>query len=140
MTELYRQQGKVSGEKSTQSPANTPKSTTSWSITSTAHPSKKETHKSSNRGGDKNPPRTKIDSSHKIPLTKKRKNNAGHAEEPKIESGQLQLEIETEHMQKIGSSTVEISETKFFTKMNPSYSKALFLTANLKVWSLKREM
>jgi hypothetical protein len=113
-TELYRQQGKVSSEKSAQSPANTPKSTTSQSIASTTHPSKKETQKSSNEGGDKNPPHIKIDSSHKIPLTKKRKNNAGQADEPEIESEQVQLEIETEHMHKIGSSTVEIAETDIF--------------------------
>ena len=76
-TELYRQHGKVSGEKSTQSPANTPKRRTSWSIASTVHPSKKATQKSSNGGGDKNSPRINIDSSHKIPLAKKRKKNAG---------------------------------------------------------------
>jgi hypothetical protein len=43
---LYRQHGKVSGEKSTQSLANIPKSVTSWSIASMVHPSKKESHKS----------------------------------------------------------------------------------------------
>jgi hypothetical protein len=75
-TELYRQHGKVSSEKSAQSLANTPKSMTSRSIASTTHPNKKTTHKYSNGGGDKNPPHIKIDSSHKIPLTKKRKNNA----------------------------------------------------------------
>jgi hypothetical protein len=96
--ELYRQHGKVSSEKSTESPASTAKSTTSRSIASMVHPSKKETQKYSNRGGDKNPPCINIDSSHKIPLTKKRKNNAGQAEEPQIESGKLQLEIEVEHM------------------------------------------
>ena len=42
-TELYRQNEKVSSEKSTQSPASTPKSTTSRSIASTVHPSKKAT-------------------------------------------------------------------------------------------------
>jgi hypothetical protein len=47
-------------------------------------PSKKETQKYSNRGGDKNPPCIKIDISHKITLTKKRKSNAGQADEPKI--------------------------------------------------------
>jgi hypothetical protein len=122
MTELYRQQGKVSGEKSVQSPTNTPKSTTSQSIASTTHPSKKETQKSSNGGGDKNPPRTKIDSSHKVPLTKKRKNIVGQADEPKIESEQMQLEIEIEHMHKVGpsadamhhSSAMEIAETDIF--------------------------
>jgi hypothetical protein len=42
-TELYIQQGKVSDDKSDQSPTSTPKSTTSHSITSTTHPNKKET-------------------------------------------------------------------------------------------------
>ena len=115
-TELYRQQGKVSSEKSAQSPASTPKSATSRSIASTAHPSKKATQKSSNGGGDKNPPHIKIDSSHKIPLTKKRKNNAGQANEPKIESEQVQIEIETEHMHKIGPSAMEIAKTDIFDK------------------------
>jgi len=113
VTELYRQQGKVFGEKSAQSPASTPKSTISQRIISKSHPSKKETQKSSNKGGDKNP-RIKIDSSHKIPLMKKRKNNAGQADEPEIESEQVQLEIETKHMHKNGLSTVEIDETEFF--------------------------
>jgi hypothetical protein len=85
-----------------------------WSIASTVHPSKKETQKSSNGGGDKNPPRINIDSSHKVPLTKKIKNNAGHAEEPETKSGKLQIEIEVEQMQKIGSSAVDISDTEFF--------------------------
>jgi hypothetical protein len=84
-TELYRQHGKVSSEKTTKSPANTPKSTTSRSIASTGHPSKKETQKYLNGGGDKNPPLINIDNSHKIPLAKKRKNNAGQVEEHKIE-------------------------------------------------------
>jgi hypothetical protein len=92
------------------------------SIASTAHPSKKATQKYSNGGGDKNPPRTKIDSSHKVPLTKKRKNIVGQADEPEIESEQMQLEIETEHMHKVGpsadmmhhSSAMEIAETDIF--------------------------
>jgi hypothetical protein len=121
-TELYRQQGKVSGEKSVQSPTNTPKSTTSRSIASTTHPSKKATQKYSNGGGDKNPPRAKIDSSHKLPLTKKRKNIVGQAEEPEIESEHMQLETEIEHMHKVDpsadamhhSSTMEIAETDIF--------------------------
>jgi hypothetical protein len=78
-TELYRQHGKVSSEKSTQSPTNTPKSTTSRSIASTVHPSKKANLEIFERGGDKNPPGINIDSSHKIPLMKKRKNNVGQA-------------------------------------------------------------
>jgi hypothetical protein len=76
-TKLYRQHGKVFVDKSTQCPVNTPKSMTSWSIASTVHPSKKETQKFWNGGGDKNPPCIDIDSSHKIPPTKKIENNAG---------------------------------------------------------------
>jgi hypothetical protein len=91
--ELYRQHGKVSDEKSTEYPANTPKSTTRQSVTSTIHSSKKETQKYSNGGGDKNP-HINIDCSHKVPLMKKRKNNAGHGEQPEIDSGKLQIEIE----------------------------------------------
>jgi hypothetical protein len=112
--ELYRQHGKVSGEKSVQSLASTPKSTTSQSIASTVHPNKKATQKYSNRGGDKNPPRTKIDSSHKFPLTKKRKNIVGQADEPEIESEQMQLQIETEHMHKVGPSAMEIAKIDIF--------------------------
>jgi hypothetical protein len=82
--ELYKQQGKGPGEKSVQSPAATPKSTTSQSIAPMTHPSKKETHNSSNGGGDKNPPPGKIDSSHKLPVRKKRKNVVQEAEEPEL--------------------------------------------------------
>jgi hypothetical protein len=87
---------------------------TSWSIASRVHPSKKEIDKSLNEGGYNNPHRINIYSSHKIPLTKKRKSNARKAEEPQIESVKLQLEIEARNMQKIGSSMVEISYTDFF--------------------------
>jgi hypothetical protein len=65
---------------------------TSRSIASTTHPSKKITQKYSNGGGDKNPPPRKIDSSHKLPLTKKIKNIVGQAKEPGIESEHMQLE------------------------------------------------
>jgi hypothetical protein len=78
-TELYKQQGKGFGEKSVQSLASTPKRMTSWSIAPTAHPSMKGTHNSSNAGGDKNPPCGKIDSSHKLLVTQKRKNVVGRA-------------------------------------------------------------
>jgi hypothetical protein len=57
------------------------------------HPSKKATQKSSNGGGDKNPPRGKIDSSHKLPVTKKRKNIVGQAEEPETESETCNLKL-----------------------------------------------
>jgi hypothetical protein len=51
-----------------------------------------------NGGRDKNPPHINIDSSQKLPLVKNRKSNAGKVDEPEIESGKLQLEIEAEHM------------------------------------------
>jgi hypothetical protein len=87
-----------------------------------AHPSKKKTQKYSNEGGDKNPPHTKIDSYHKFPLTKKRKNIIGQADEPIIQSEQMKLEIEIEHMHKVGPSTdamhhsfaMEITEIDIF--------------------------
>jgi hypothetical protein len=122
-TELYKQQGKGSDEKSVQSPANTPKSTTSHSISSTTHPSKKATQKFSNGGGDKNPPRRKIDSSHKLPLMKKRKNIVGQVKEPEIESEDMQLETSVDVMfRKVDplvdamhhSSTMEITEIDIF--------------------------
>jgi hypothetical protein len=57
-----------------------------------AHPSKKATHISSNGGGDKNRPRGKIDSSHKLPVRKKRKNVVEQAEELGTESEDMELE------------------------------------------------
>jgi hypothetical protein len=78
--ELYKKQGKGSCEKSVQSLDTTPKSTTSQSIAPMVHPSKKNTHNSSNGGGDNNPPSAKIDSSHKLPVMKKRKKNSSARE------------------------------------------------------------
>jgi hypothetical protein len=88
-----------------------------------AHPSKKETHNYSNEGGDKNPPHRKIDSSHKLPMMKKRKNIVGKAKEPETESENMQLEtvvddvfckvdqpVDTMHH----SSTMEIAEADIF--------------------------
>ena len=57
-----------------------------------AHHSKKETQSSSNGGGDNDPPHPKIDSSHKIPLNKKRKKIVGQEEEPEIKSGKMELD------------------------------------------------
>jgi hypothetical protein len=48
------------------------------------HHNNKATQSSSNRGGDNDPPYSKIDSSHKLPVDKKRKKNVGHVEEPEI--------------------------------------------------------
>jgi hypothetical protein len=45
---------------------------------------------------------------------KKRKNIVGQANEPEIESEQMQLEIETEHIHKVGPSAMEIFDTDIF--------------------------
>jgi hypothetical protein len=139
---LYKQQGKGPDEKSVQSPTSTPKSTTSWSIAPTAHPSKKATQNSSNEGGDKNPPRGKIDSSHKLPVRKKRKNVVGQAEEPETESEDMELETDLDNVfcnvdQPANaihhSSIMEIAETDIFDEDESFVFRALFLTANLKI-------
>jgi hypothetical protein len=93
-TKLYRQQGKGPGDKSVQSANSTPKSTTSRSIAPTAHHNNKATQSSSNKGGDNDPPHSKIDSSHKLPVDKKRKKNVGQAEEPEIQSENMELETD----------------------------------------------
>jgi hypothetical protein len=96
--ELHKQQGKDPGENSVQSPAATPKSTKSRSIAPKAHPSKKSTHDSSKRGGYKNPPSSKIDSSHKLPVRKKRKNAMQEAKEPGTESEDMELDTGLENV------------------------------------------
>jgi hypothetical protein len=80
--ESYKQRGKGLGEKSAQSLTVTPKSTTSRSNAPMTYPSKKFTHSSSGGGGDKNPPSRKIESSHKLPVRKKRKNIVQEEEGP----------------------------------------------------------
>jgi hypothetical protein len=72
--ESYKWRGKGPGVKSAQSSTIIAKSKTSQRSSPTAHQSKKVTHNSSGKGGDKNPPSRKIESSHKLPLRKKRKN------------------------------------------------------------------
>jgi hypothetical protein len=101
--ESYKQKGKGHGEKSAQSKNVTPKSTTSWSNTPTAHQIKKVTHNSSGGGGDKNPPSGKTESSHKVPLRKKIKNIVQEEEGPQAERNicdlsleDMELEIDTE--------------------------------------------
>jgi hypothetical protein len=49
------------------------------------HQIKKVAHSSSGEGGDKNPPLRKIESSHKLPLRKKRKNIVQEEEGPRGE-------------------------------------------------------
>jgi len=84
--EFYKQKGKGPSEKSAQSPVVTSKTTTSWSNAPTDHPTGKFTNNSSSRGGEKNPPLGKIESSHKIPLRKKRRNVVQKEEDHCIEN------------------------------------------------------
>jgi hypothetical protein len=67
------------------------------------HQIKKVTHSSSGGGGDKNPPSGKIESSHKLPLRKKRKNIVQEEEGPRgerdihdlsLEDMELEIDIE----------------------------------------------
>jgi hypothetical protein len=83
-TKLYREHGKGPDDKSVQSTNITPKSTTSRSIAPTTHHNNKATQISSNGGGDNDPPHSKIDSSHKLPVDKKRKKNVVQVEELEI--------------------------------------------------------
>jgi hypothetical protein len=69
------------------------------------HPSKKVINSSSGGGGYKNPPRGKIESSHKLPLRKKRKNIVQEKEEHHVESDinsfsleDMELEADIEKM------------------------------------------
>jgi hypothetical protein len=61
-----------------------PKITTPWRSSPAAHPYKKVSNSSPGRGGDKNPPPGKIESSHKLPLRKKRKNIVQEEEEHRV--------------------------------------------------------
>jgi nucleoside-triphosphatase THEP1 len=103
--ELYKQRGKGPSEKSAQSPTVTPKTSTPRSSAPVAHPSKKVINSSSGGGGDKNPPPGKIESSHKLPLRKKRKNIVQEEEEHRVESDinsfsleDMELEADIEKM------------------------------------------
>ena len=89
------------------------------------HPSKKETQNYSNGGGDNNPPHPKIDSSHKVPVEKKRIFFLGKAEEPEIESENMELETDLDsvfcNLYHPGdviqhSLPMEIAETEIFDK------------------------
>jgi hypothetical protein len=67
------------------------------------HQIKKVTHISSGRGGDKNPPSGKIESSHKLPLRKKIKKIVQEEEGPRAEMNihdlfleDMELEIDIE--------------------------------------------
>jgi hypothetical protein len=71
---FHKQKGKGPSEKSAQSSTVTPNTTTYRRNPPTTHPYRKVINNSSGGGGDKNPPPGKIESSHKLPLRKKRKN------------------------------------------------------------------
>ena len=63
-----------------------------------AHHNNKETQSSSNGGGDNDPPHSKIDSSHKLPVNKKRKKNVGQAKELEIQSENMELDTNLDSM------------------------------------------
>jgi hypothetical protein len=75
-------------------------------------------------------------------MKKKRKKFVGQAEEPEIESEDMELETDLDSVfcnvdqprdAIQHSPPMEIDETKFLTKMNPLYSRAPFFTASLKI-------
>jgi hypothetical protein len=80
-----------------------PKNTTSQSNAPTAHPIRKIANSSSSGGGEKNPPPGKIESSHKLPVRKKRKNVVQEEEDNLIETDinivsleDMELEVDIE--------------------------------------------
>jgi hypothetical protein len=140
-TKLYTQQGKGPSDKSVQSTNTTAKSTTSWSIAPTAHHSNKETQISSNKGGDNDPPHSKIDSSHKLPVEKKRKKMWVRQKSRKFRVRTWKLTLiwmpcSPSLISPKTTSTIAIQCTyplpKILTKMNPSCSRVLFFIAGTK--------
>jgi hypothetical protein len=70
-----------------------------------AHPTRKVTNNISRGGGENNPPPRKIESSHKLPLRKKRKNVVQEEEDHRIENDinnfsleDMELEVDIEKM------------------------------------------
>jgi hypothetical protein len=114
---------------------------TSRSITPMAHHSNKETQSYSKRGGDNDHPHSKIDSSHKLPVEKKREKNVRQVEEPETQSENMELDTDLGSMLRYldhprdaiqHSHPMDISDIKILMKMNPSCSRELFLTASPK--------
>jgi hypothetical protein len=96
---------KGSVEKISQSLTTTPKTTTSRRSTPMAYPSKKFTHSSPCGGGDKNPPSDKIESSQKLPASKKQKTIVLEEEGPRgdidihdLSLKDMELEIDIDKM------------------------------------------
>jgi hypothetical protein len=140
-TKLYMQQGKGPSDKSVQSTNTTPKSRTSRSIAPTAHHNNKETQSSSTGGGDNDPPHSKIDSSHKLLVEKKRKKMWVRQKSRKfrVRTWNLTLISMTCSPSLIGpkmTSTIAIQWTymlpQILTKINPSCSRGLFFIARTK--------
>jgi hypothetical protein len=101
----HKQNRKYLGEKSAQSPTATTKTTASRGSTPMAYPSKKVTRSYSGGGGDKNPPFGKIESCHKLPVSKKRKTIVQEKKGPRGEIDiydlsleDMELEIDIEKM------------------------------------------
>jgi hypothetical protein len=83
---FYKKRGKFPNERSAQYPVVTPKNTASRSNASVAHPVKKVVNSSSSGGGEKNPPPGKIETSHKLPVRKKRKHLVQEEEDNILEN------------------------------------------------------
>ena len=106
-----------------------------------AHHNKKATQNSSNKRGDNNPPHPKIDSSHKLLVEKKRKKIVGQAEEPEIESENMELETDLDsifhNLDKPGdmiqhSRPMDIVDTKIFDEYESFVFQSVFFTASIK--------
>jgi hypothetical protein len=124
-----------------QSTNTTPKSTTSRSIAPMAHHNNKETQSSSNGGGDNDPPHSKISSSHKLPVEKKRKKMWVRKKSQKFRVRTWKLALiwvpcSPSLISPNTTSTLAIQWTymlpKILTKMNPLCSRALLLIAETK--------
>jgi hypothetical protein len=101
-----RKKERVLVRRAPQSPVVTPKNTKSWSNAPTTHPTRKFTNNISSSGGENNPPSSrKIESSHKLPLKKKRKNVVQEEGDHRIENDinnfsleDMELEADIEKM------------------------------------------
>jgi hypothetical protein len=92
--EFYKHKVKGLNEKSAQSPTINPNNSTSWSSVPVDHPYRKVINNSLSGGGEKNCSPGKIETSHKLPLRKKRENIVQEEEDPHVESDINRLSLE----------------------------------------------
>jgi hypothetical protein len=100
LTSFTRKKERFLVRRAPQSPVVTPKNNKSWRNAPMTHPTRKFTNNISSSGGEKNPPSSeRIESSHKLPLKKKRNNvvqeEGGHCIENGINNFSLEdMELE----------------------------------------------